>query len=48
MIPDPYKDIELTPEEVEAALREGRKKKFFKQKADLKEKEDGVHQLRES
>lgn len=45
---DFYRSIELTEEEIEAALLEGKKKKFFKQKADLKEKEDGVHQLRES
>lgn len=42
-----YKSIVLTDEEIEAALLEGKKKKFFKQKADLKEQEDGMHQLRE-
>ena len=44
---DFYRSIPLTEEEIEAALLEGKKKKFFKQKADLKEKEDGMHQLRE-
>jgi hypothetical protein len=44
---DFYKDIELTDEEIEAALLEWKKRKFFKQKADLKEQEDGMHQLRE-
>jgi hypothetical protein len=33
MIPDPYKDIELTPEEIEAALYEGKKKKYFHEKS---------------
>jgi hypothetical protein len=44
---DTYKDIELTPEEIEEAIFEGKVKKYFKQRADLKEQEDGMHQLRE-
>jgi translation elongation factor EF-Ts len=34
-----YESIELTPEEVEEAIFEGRVKKFFKERADLKEQE---------
>jgi hypothetical protein len=43
-----YERIELTEDELKAAILEGKKRKFFKERADEKEKEDGVHQLRES
>jgi hypothetical protein len=45
---DFYESIELTEEEIKEALFEGKKKKYFKLKADQREQEYGVHQLRES
>ena len=42
-----YSEIELTEEEIKEAILEGKKRKYFKQKADLKEQEDGMHQLRQ-
>lgn len=44
---DTYRNVELTPEELEEAILEGKKKKWFKLRADLKEQKDGMHQLRD-